>query len=286
MPGGIPRGFVMLDILKAIVLGIVEGITEFLPVSSTGHLLLFNTFINFNNFNDKSFNTLFDIFIQFGAILAVILFFWDKIFPFGKNKTPQDTNRIFSIWLKILVGIIPGLILGLKFSSYIENHLFQPYVVAITLFLGGIFLIYIESRKKHIRFKAIDAINFQTAFLIGLFQCIAMIPGVSRSAATIIGAMLLGASRVAAAEFSFYLAIPTMFGASLITLYKHGLHFNVHEVILLCVGFFVAFLVAWVVIAGFMKFISHHDFKPFGWYRIAVGALILVLFLFGVHLGL
>lgn len=269
----------MLPIIKAIILGIVEGLTEFLPISSTGHLILVNEFVKIG---DKAFSHTFEIFIQFGAIFAVILYFRNRIIPGFGQKARKKNRYIFEIWKRILVGIIPGLILGVLFASKIQDALYTAGVVALTLLIGGVFLLYIEGRKRKYRYKSIMDINYQTAFYIGACQCLAMIPGTSRSAATIIGAMLLGVSRMAAAEYSFYLAIPSLFGASCFSLLKpimkHEFSITPAQWTLLAIGFIVSFLVAWVVIAAFMKFISRHDFKPFGWYRIVIGILVLVYF--------
>lgn len=289
----------MLEIFKAIILGIVEGLTEFLPVSSTGHLIIVNQFVKIG---DPTFSESFNFFIQFGAILAVVVYSWKRIVPgvvcdpgarrrlpagkkflaaFGGFKTPAENKRVYGIWKKVLIGIIPGLILGLALDHFINDNM--PVIVAVMLLLGGIFLIYIESHRRKVRFRTIADVDYKTSFFIGLCQCLAMIPGTSRSAATIIGAMMLGVSRVAAAEFSFYLAIPTMFGASFFKLMKPILTHQLAPTPLqwgaLATGFIVSFFVAWVVVAAFMKFVSKHDFKPFGWYRIVLGALVLLLVL-------
>ena len=266
----------MNDIIKAVILGIVEGLTEFLPVSSTGHLIIVNEFVDFTD----SFAKMFDIVIQLGAILSVIVYFWHKLFPFEKNKTKLEKAETWSIWKKTIVGVFPALIFGAMLGKQIEEYLFNPITVALALLIGGIILIILEHRKTQARITSIASLSYKTAFFIGMIQCLAMIPGTSRSAATIIGAMLLGASRVVAAEFSFFLAIPTLFAASAYSLIKTGFNLNTTQIQLLVVGFIVSFLVAWVVIAGFMKFISKRDFKPFGYYRIALGILILFYFRF------
>lgn len=262
-------------IVTAILLGIVEGITEFLPVSSTGHLIIVNEFVNFTG----GFAKMFDIVIQLGAILSVIGYFWNKLFPYGSQKTASEKAETWDIWGKTMVGVLPALFMGAAFGKHIEEKLFNPVTVALALLIGGIILVVIERRKTSCKFNSIGQLSYQTALIIGLIQCLAMIPGTSRSAATIIGAMLLGTSRVVAAEFSFFLAIPTIFAASAYSLLKTGMTFNVMQIQMLVVGFVVSFLVAWLVIAGFMKFITRNDFKPFGYYRIILGIFILVFFI-------
>jgi undecaprenyl-diphosphatase len=250
----------MHDIIKAIILGIVEGITEFLPISSTGHLILVNKFIFFK----EHFTKMFDIVIQFGAIVSVLVYFRERLFSFKfqKNMFTEDPTV--------------ALVLGALLDKYIEEKLFNPTVVSIALVIGGIILVLLESRKKHEKIVSISELSYLTAFFIGLIQCLAMIPGTSRSAATIIGAMLLGCSRLVAAEFSFFLAIPTILAASAYSLLKLGFSMTTEEAVVLSVGFLVSFIVAWVVIAAFMGFISKRNFKPFGYYRIVLGGLILI----------
>lgn len=264
----------MNEIIKAIILGIVEGLTEFLPVSSTGHLILVNEFIDFKG----DFAKMFDIVIQLGAILSVIVYFWHKLFPFGNSKTPLAKAESWNIWKKTIVGVLPALVFGATLGKHIEEYLFNPVTVALALLIGGIALIILERRKTQGRINSIASLSYKTAFIIGIIQCLAMIPGTSRSAATIIGAMLLGASRVVAAEFSFFLAIPTLSAASAYSLLKTGFNLNTTQIQLIVIGFVVSFLVAWLVIAGFMKFISKKDFKAFGYYRILLGSFILIYF--------
>lgn len=264
----------MNDMIKAVILGIVEGLTEFLPVSSTGHLIIVNEFIDFTG----SFANMFDIVIQLGAILSVIVYFWDKLFPFGKNKTALEKSETWNIWKKTIVGVLPALFFGAILGKRIEEYLFNPITVALALLIDGIALIILERKKTQGEINSIASLSYKTAFFIGLVQTLAMIPGTSRSAATIIGAMLLDTSRVVAAEFSFFLAIPTLFAASAYSLIKTGFNLNTAQIQLLLIGFIVSFLVAWLVIAGFMKFISKHDFKLFGYYRIVLGVLILIYF--------
>jgi undecaprenyl-diphosphatase len=266
----------MSDIIKAVLLGIVEGITEFLPVSSTGHLILVNQFIAF----DEQFTKMFDIVIQLGAILSVVVFFRKRLFTFAKENGSYFQSQTAELWKKAIVGVIPALVIGAMFGKQIQASLFNSTTVALALVLGGIILILLESRSRQVKITSIASLDYKTAVYIGFIQCLAMIPGTSRSAATIIGAMLLGCSRLVAAEFSFFLAIPTLFAASAYSLLKTGITMTSREVIVLGVGFFVSFLVALLVIAGFMKFISRRDFKPFGYYRIVLGGLILAFFLF------
>ncbi len=252
-----------IEIIKSIVLGVVEGLTEFLPVSSTGHLILLNQWISFS----ETFTKMFDVVIQLGAILAVVVYFWKRFWP------------ISNIWAKIIIGVIPALILGGLFGSQIEAKLFNPYVVAVALIIGGIVLILIEKKHTKTRFESVNSFTWRTAFHIGLFQCLAMIPGTSRSAATIIGAMVLGASRSVAVEFSFFLAVPTMLAATGYSLLKHGSAISGDQIIILAIGFIAAFATALAVIKFFMDYIQRHDFKPFGYYRLALGAVVLLYFL-------
>ena len=265
-----------VDVIKAIILGLVEGFTEFLPVSSTGHLIIVNKWLSFS----PSFTAMFDVVIQLGAILAVIILFWKKLSPFAKDPIQKSTTLNLlnlQIWFKTILAVVPALILGVLFADSIEEKLFNPITVALALVIGGVILILIERKQASSSAVFTSAITYRTAFLIGLFQCLAMIPGTSRSAATIIGAMLLGASRSAAVEFSFFLAIPTIVAASAYSLLKHGSAMTGSEFVILAVGFMVSFLTAWTVIKFFLKYIQTHDFKVFGYYRIALGLLVLSL---------
>jgi undecaprenyl-diphosphatase len=264
----------MNDILKAIILGVVEGITEFLPVSSTGHLILVNRFIAF----DEPFTKAFDIVIQLGAILSVIVYFRKRLFAFTKMNGSYFQSPAADLWKKTVVGVIPALVVGAGFGKRIEDVLFNWTTVAAMLVLGGVALILLENRREKEKITSIGSLTFTTALLIGVVQCLAMIPGTSRSAATIVGAMALGCSRVVAVEFSFFLAIPTMVAASGYSLLRLGPAMTSAEAIVLIVGFFVSFLVALFVVAGFMKFISRRDFKPFGYYRIVLGIAVAVFF--------
>jgi undecaprenyl-diphosphatase len=263
----------MNEFIIALIQGIVEGFTEFLPISSTGHLIVLNRLLGF----EGEFAKTFDIFIQLGAILAVVFYFRSKINPFSKKKSAEEKIRTIELWKKIIVGVIPILILGAILGDYLEEKLFSPFVVAAALIVGGIILLIIES-KKHESTESIKSLSYKTAILIGLIQCLAMIPGTSRSAATIIGAMLLGLSRIDATEFSFYLAIPTMLAASGYALLSGIGGLDTVQAMMLTTGFISAFFVALAVIAGFMRYISERDFKPFGYYRIILGIAIIIYF--------
>lgn len=262
----------MNEYISAIILGIVEGITEFLPISSTGHLILVNPFVGFSG----AFANMFNVVIQLGAILSVLIYFWDRLFPFGRTKGIIEKLETWSLWKKTIVGVFPALIIGFLFADFMEEKLFNPTTVAISLIVGGIILIVLESFQKRQTIRTIGELTYGTALLIGLIQCLAMIPGTSRSAATIIGAMFLGASRNVAAEFSFFLAIPTMVAASGYSLLKMGAVMTRTEWQVLGVGFVVSFIVALGVIAAFMSYIQKRDFKVFGYYRIILGVLVLI----------
>lgn len=268
--------YMIFGLIKAAVLGIVEGVTEFLPISSTGHLIILNQWLSF----DAGFTKLFDIVIQLGAIMAVVVYFWDRIWPFGKDK--EKNIEIWRVWSKALIAVVPALAIGAVFAEKIEEKLFNPLTVAVMLVLGGVIIIWIESRKKEATINSIKAMSYKTALAIGLIQCVAMIPGTSRSAATIIGAMLLGASRVVAAEFSFFLAIPTMVAASAYSLKKYDAIISDGQMLLMTVGFIVSFAAAMAVIKFFMNYIQKNSFKNFGVYRLALGALVLLLFAMGI----
>lgn len=265
----------MNDYLISVILGIVEGFTEFLPISSTGHLIIVNEFTGFTG----EYAKMYDVVIQLGAILSVVLYFRKKLFPFFYSRSSQEKREVWNLWFKAVAGVIPALIIGALAHDFMEEYLFTPAVVAAALILWGIFLIIIENREYMHSIDSVSELSYKTAILIGFIQCLAMVPGTSRSAATIIGAMLLGASRGVAAEFSFFLAVPTMFAASAYTLLKHGYKMDAHQVGVLAVGFVVSFVVALLVIAVFMSYIRKHDFKVFGWYRIVLGIAVLVYFL-------
>lgn len=268
----------MWEILKVIFLGIVEGITEWLPISSTGHMLLVDEFIQLNM--TEEFKEMFFILIQLGAIIAVILLFWNKMFPFQwKNKTkPLIIKDTFSIWFKVVVACIPGAIITILFDDYVETHFQTPPVIAATLIFYGIAFIVIEkwNKTKTPKVAELADITYKTAFLIGLFQVLSIIPGTSRSGATIIGALLIGVSRVAAAEFTFFLAVPVMIGMSALKLLKFGFNFTGTELAVLLLGMATAFVVSVIVIKFLMSYIKKKDFTVFGWYRIVLGIIILI----------
>ena len=260
----------IIELLKVLFLGIVEGITEWLPISSTGHMLLVDEFISLNASDE--FKEMFFVVIQLGAILAVVLLFWNKMWPFDFSNNPEKEGiikkDIFSMWFKVVVACIPGAVVTLLFDDYIEAHLHTPTVIAIALIFYGFAFIIIEARNKAktASVETLQDITYKTAFIIGLFQVLSIIPGTSRSGATIIGALLIGVSRVAAAEFTFFLAVPVMLGLSLIKVIKFGFSFSGSELVILSVGVIVAFLVSLFVIKFLMGYIKKHDFKVFGWY--------------------
>lgn len=268
----------MIEILKAVILGIVQGITEWLPVSSTGHMILVDEFVKLN-FSDTFIST-FLVVIQFGSILAVLLVFFNKLNPFASSKSDKEKKQTLNLWAKVIVAVIPSGVVGLLFEEEIDRLFFNPTTVAIALIVYGIIMIWIESRNKKPIATDFSEVSFPLALKIGLFQCLALIPGTSRSGSTIIGATLLGTSRSIAAEFSFFLAIPTMLGASLLKLVKTGFSFSGFEWAVLATGSIVAFLVSVVVIKFLMDYVKKHDFKVFGYYRIVLGIIVLMYFYF------
>ncbi|EOT23389.1 undecaprenyl-diphosphatase UppP [Eubacterium sp. 14-2] len=271
----------MLEILKAVVYGIVEGITEWLPVSSTGHMILLEEIMPMKV--SQEFWNMFLVVVQLGAILAVVLLFWNRIFPFQRNRRRQIRIdwKIMNLWVKILVACIPAGIVGILFDDWLEEHLYNFRVVAVMLIAVGIVFIVVENRNRGVRpvICTTDELDYRVVLLIGMFQLVAAVfPGTSRSGATIIGALMIGVSRTVAAEFTFYLAIPVMFGASLLKLLKFGLTFTSMELGILFTGMIVSFIVSVVVIRFLMGYIKKHDFKVFGWYRIVLGAVVLLYF--------
>lgn len=269
-----------IEALKVIFLGIVEGITEWLPISSTGHMLLVDQFLQLNESQD--FKDMFFVVIQLGAIMAVVLLFWNKMWPFrrGVNNKIEVRKDVFSIWFKVVVACVPGAVITLLFDDYIEAHFQTPEIIASALILYGIAFILIEiiNRKRKPKIETINDITYMTAFLIGMFQVLSIIPGTSRSGSTIIGALLIGVSRVAAAEFTFFLAVPVMFGLSAIKIIKFGFGFTALELCITLLGMLVAFVVSLIVVKFLMNYIRKHDFKVFGWYRIILGVIILIYF--------
>ena len=273
----------MVEILKAILFGIVEGITEWLPISSTGHMILLDEFVTLDV--SPEFWEVFLVVIQLGAIFAVVILFWNKIFPFdfsAKGRKKGIIRKdIFQMWFKVIAACVPAMIYGVLLDDLISPYLYNATVVAVMLIVFGIAFIVIENWNKgrKPRVKSIVALSYRDALLIGLFQLIAAIfPGTSRSGATIVGALLIGVSRTVSAEFTFFLAIPVMFGASLLKLVKYGFAFTGSEVLLLVVGMVSAFVVSMLVISFLMGYIRKHDFKVFGWYRIVLGLLVLLYF--------
>ena len=280
---------IIIEIIKAIILGIIQGITEWLPISSTGHMILFNTFwpMDPSQYSGgQDFINLFFVVIQFGSILAVLVLYFHRLNPFSSRKTKSEKKETISLWTKVLVAVIPAGILGLLFENVIDRYCYNAIVIAAMLILYGIFFLILESRKHRPYICSFEQLGYQTALLIGLFQVLAFIPGTSRSGATILGAILLGSSRYIAAEFSFFLAIPTMLGASLLKIAEYfvdyGIGFTKIELSVLLTGMVVAFIVSLFAIVFMMKFIQKHDFKPFGYYRIALGIFVLILFAGGV----
>lgn len=275
----------MIELLKAILFGIVEGITEWLPVSSTGHMIILDEFIRLDC--TPEFLEMFLVVIQLGAIMAVVILFWNKIFPFqfkDRSKPVIEMDKIM-LWLKIVVACIPAAVVGLLFDDVFEELFYHAVPVAIALIVFGVAFIVVERRNKgkKAKIRKLNEITFQTAFIIGVFQLIAAIfPGTSRSGATIVGALLIGVSRSVAAEFTFFLAIPVMFGASLLKLVKFGFSFTTLEAGVLIIGMLVSFFVSIFVIKFLMDYIKKHDFQVFGWYRIVLGAFVLILGACGV----
>lgn len=270
----------LIEMFKIVFLGIVEGITEWLPISSTGHMLLVDEFLKLNASED--FKEMFFVVIQLGAIMAVVILFWGKMWPFRlrDRSLPMIKKETFSIWFKVVVACIPGAVVTLLFDDFIEARLHTPTVIAATLIIYGAAFIIVERRNKlqTPQIGSLEEISYTTALLIGLFQVLSIIPGTSRSGATIIGALIIGVSRTAAAEFTFFLAVPVMFGLSAIKLLKFGLAFTSAELITLLLGMAVAFAVSLLVIKFLMGYIKKHDFQAFGWYRIALGIIVLLYF--------
>ncbi len=266
-----------IELIKIIFLGIVEGITEWLPISSTGHMLLVDEFLTLNM--DEGFKEMFFVVIQLGAILAVVVMFWNNMFPFRLKETPIVNMDIIWMWLKVAVACIPAAVLGLLFDDFLEEYFGNALTISLMLILYGVAFIFIENwnKKRTPAITDMKHIHYETALLIGLFQALSMIPGTSRSGATIIGALLLGVSRTTAAEFTFFLAVPTMLGASAVKLIKFGFSFQSNELIALFVGMLVAFVVSLLSIRFLMNYVRKHDFKVFGWYRIILGIIVILL---------
>ncbi len=268
-----------LEIIKAVFFGIVEGITEWLPVSSTGHLILLDEFIQLKQSDE--FKEMFNVVIQLGAIMAVVLLYWKQIFPFSFKEKPVIKKDIFSLWFKILVACIPAAVVGLLFDEIFEKYFYNPLCVSIALIIVGALFIWLESKNKSksARVSSLSEITYRDALLVGVFQLVAAIfPGTSRSGSTIMGGLFLGISRSVIAEFTFFLAIPVMFGASLLKIVKFGFDFTGAQLVILLIAMIVAFVVSVIVIRFLMGYIKKHDFKVFGWYRIVLGIFVLVYF--------
>ena len=268
-----------IEIIKAIVLGVIEGVTEWLPISSTGHMILVDELIRLNT--SAAFKEMFFVVIQLGAILAVVLLYFHKLNPFSPKKSAQEKKDTGLIWLKVVIGVIPAAVLGFLFDDWLDAHFYNYVTVSIMLIVYGILFIVIENKNKGKK-PSIDRFSklpYRTAFAIGLFQVLSLIPGTSRSGATILGAILLGTSRPIAAEYSFFMAIPVMLGASILKLAKFGLNFTGMEFAILLTGMVVALGVSILAIKFLMRYIRNNDFKAFGWYRIVLGVLVLAYFL-------
>ncbi len=266
----------ILEILKVIIIGIVEGITEWLPISSTGHIVFIEQLFNFNV--SENFKDMFDVVIQLGAILAVAVVYFKKLNPFNKGRNKKKMYLTIELWKKIIVACLPAAMLGLLINDWVKVHLLNGFVISMALIIYGILFIMIENSNKNRAYsiKSVYSINYQTALFIGFFQVLALIPGTSRSGATIIGAMILGVSRSVSVEFSFFLSIPIMFGASLLKLVKFGLHYTMAEIVYLLLGMTVAFFVSVFSIGFLLNWIKKNNFKFFGYYRIVFGLIILV----------
>lgn len=270
----------MIQVLKAILFGIVEGITEWLPISSTGHMIILDEVVKLNVSED--FLSMFLVVIQLGAILAVVLLFWNQLFPFSLKEKPCVKKDIFEMWFKIVVSCVPAAVIGILFEEQLDAWFYNYQTVAVMLILFGIAFIWIENRNagKDAKINSIAEISWKTAFWIGMFQLIAAVfPGTSRSGATILGGIMLGLSRTVAAEYTFFLAVPVMFGASLLKIVKFGLDFSASELMILLIGMTVAFVTSVIVIKFLLGYIRKHDFKVFGWYRIVLGIAVLAFFM-------
>ncbi|WP_143461315.1 undecaprenyl-diphosphate phosphatase [Levilactobacillus enshiensis] len=271
----------MLEIIKAVILGIVEGITEFLPISSTGHLYLADEFVKLNE--STAFINMFMVVIQLGAILAVLVLYFNKLNPWAPGKDQLERNQTWTLWFKVIVAVLPSVIVGLPLNDWMDAHLTSWQVISATLIIYGILFIVIENfnQKRRPRFADLNQISYKLALMIGLFQVLSLVPGTSRSGATILGAILIGASRYVATEFSFFLAIPTMFGASLLKVLKYfvsGNTFTGSQLLVLFTGVVVSFVVAYLSIKFLLNYIRNNDFKPFGWYRIGLGIIVISYF--------
>lgn len=272
----------MIEVLKAVLFGIVEGITEWLPVSSTGHLILLNEFINLNV--SEEFQSMFDVVIQLGAILAVCALFFRKLNPFDGGKSQEQKKQTWTLWFKVIAAIIPSGVVGVLFDDWMDTHLHNGIVVAVMLIVYGVAFIAVEKWNEHreLRYHDVNNLPWGTAMIIGVSQCLSLVPGTSRSGSTILGGILAGVSRGTAAEFSFFMAIPTMVGASGIKLLKFflsGVSFSAMDMLILLVGCTVSYIVSLLVIKGLMNYVRKHSFSAFGVYRIVLGIAVLLYFL-------
>lgn len=270
-----------MELLKTVVLGIVEGLTEWLPISSTGHMILVDEFIKLDV--SKSFMDMFLVVIQLGAILAVVVLNFEKLNPFSSWKSSWEKRETWQLWYKVILACVPAAVIGLLFNKFMEEHFMTAPVVAATLIFYGIMFLVVETynKRRTPRVREIERLDYKTAFIIGLFQVLSLVPGTSRSGATILGGILFGTSRYVAAEFTFFLAIPVMFGASLLKMVKFGWHYTGSEILILVVGMATAFVVSILSIKFLLRYIKNNDFKAFGWYRIVLG-IIVVLYLYFV----
>lgn len=271
---------IMIEVIKAVILGVVEGITEWLPISSTGHMILVDEFLQLNL--SDAFKEMFFVVIQLGAILAVCVLYFNKLNPFALSKTKEEKKETWNIWGKVIVGCLPAAVIGILLDDWIDKNFYNWKVVAGTLIIYGILFIVVENHVEFRRPKVRDfsQLTYKLAFAIGVFQVLALIPGTSRSGATILGAVLLGCSRFVAAEYSFFLSIPVMFGASMLKMVKFGLTFRRLELLILGVGCLVAFVVSIIAIKFLMSYIKKNDFRAFGIYRIIIGIFVIVYFMF------
>ena len=272
----------LIELLKTVILGIVEGFTEWLPISSTGHMILVDEFIKLNV--SKEFMDMFLVVIQLGAIFAVVVLNFEKLNPFSSWKSRQEKRETFQLWYKVIFACIPAAVIGLMFNKYMEEHFMTAPVVAATLIFYGIMFIIVENYNKNRTpsVRNLNQLSYKTAFIIGLFQVLSLVPGTSRSGSTILGGIIFGTSRFVAAEFTFFLAIPVMFGASLLKLVKFGFHYTGAEIFILVVGMATAFVVSIISIKFLLQYIKNNDFKAFGYYRIVLGIIVIAyLFLVG-----
>ncbi len=276
----------LLNILKSVLYGVIQGITEWLPISSTGHLILMEQFMPLNLFSDAASNTAFwniyKVVIQFGSILAVMLLYWKKLNPFQKAIKPSRKKSIWRMWILILIASVPAAVIGLLLNDWIDNKMSTPVVIACTLIIYGVLFIWMENRPHEYVIEDTHQITPKSAFQMGMFQCLALIPGTSRSGSTIFGGTMIGFDRPTAAEFSFYMSIPVMFGASLLKIVKAKIAFTFASVLVLLIGMIVAFIVSVLAIKYLMNYIRKHDFKVFGYYRIVLGVIVLIFGLIGL----